>query len=306
MREDMEVKTNIVVVCWNALDYTRATLDSLFATVHHPYMLTIVDNSSVDGTQEYLAKLQTPDMCKKYTLILNKTNLGYGGAINQGYEVSLKHEVDYTCVCNNDLYFQNCWLEMMERQMDKLTEIGILGVLRPAVDTLHHTHKDMSAKAVVDSLSTDLSITTELQAFQDGYSFEDTAKMLVKLNGGGVQHLRCPPNAVVTCCALIRNGAVKEIGYIADPRFLIYGSEDLDLSWSLEETGYKCAIFKDVYVHHFRHKSVIASGLDRNKYLKENNARLYNKWQTRILAFLDEEKSKGVDILSKLSSEEDP
>jgi GT2 family glycosyltransferase len=296
-------KTNIVVVCWNAFDYTKATLDSLFASVHHPYFLTIVDNGSRDETLEYLRNLQVPDICEKFTLITNSVNNGYGGAINQGYDVSREHGLNYTCVCNNDLFFQDNWLLSMEQCIEKIDSIGILGTLRPAVNVVHHTQKK-SAKSVVDDTPKEYSLQQELEVFQDGYSFEDTAQKIVKINGGGLEYLRCPPNAVVTCCALVRNSALSKLGHLADPQFEIYGSEDLDLSWSLQKIGYACAVLKDVYVHHFRHKSINASNLDRNKYLKENNNKFYSKWKQDVFSFLDREKAQDVDIDGSFSSEE--
>ena len=111
-------KTNIVVVCWNALEYTKTTIGSLFETVKHPFYLTIIDNSSLDGTPTYLEKLRVPQNCVRFHLILNKDNLGYGGAINQGYETSKRLNAEYTCICNNDLLFENEWLDLLVQEID--------------------------------------------------------------------------------------------------------------------------------------------------------------------------------------------
>ncbi|MDP1625049.1 MAG: glycosyltransferase [bacterium] len=297
-------KTNIIVTCWNALEYTKITLSCLFDTVHHAFFLTIVDNGSIDGTHEYLKTLKVPSNCKKYTLITNVRNLGAGTAINQGQKVSQELGVKYSCLCNNDLFFQDAWLELLEFEMDKDETLGILGTLRPAVWAKHHTSNQLS-KTVVDDTPQEFSIKQELERFQDGHSFEETGKMMVKINGGGVKYLRCPPDAVVTCCALIRNTVSGKIGYFSDSIFKIYGSEDIDLSWRLHAVGYKCAILMDVYVHHFRHKSTKASNLNRDKYLSENNFRLYNKWKQTIFDFLTSEENRGVKLEDKFSSEED-
>ena len=45
---------NIVVVCWNALEYTKITLASLFKNTEIEYSLTIVDNGSDDDTNDFL------------------------------------------------------------------------------------------------------------------------------------------------------------------------------------------------------------------------------------------------------------
>lgn len=300
--ENYKAKTNIVVSCWNAVEHTKVTLQSLFGTVHHSYFLTIVDNGSTDGTAEYLKNLNIPSHCEKLTVISNDQNRGAGEAINQGQAVSLEYGLLYTCLCNNDLFFQDNWLTLLEEAMESDSRVGIVGALRPAIDTLHHTKAD-SAKFVVDNTPKGYSIDEELAYFQDGYSFEDASKMIINKNGGGIIDLRCPPNAVVTCCALVRNLISDKIGLFSDPQFEIYGSEDIDLSWRIQKAGYICAVSKNVYVHHFRHRSITASNLDREKYLLENNLKLYKKWKLDIFAFLDEEKKRGVDVYKNIASD---
>ncbi len=282
-------RTNIVVVCWNALEYTKITLSSLFSTVHHHYLLTIVDNGSSDETGRYLKDLRVPDLCEKYVLITNSVNRGYGGAINQGYQVSQEYGLDYTCICNNDLFFQDNWLFLLEEYMDSDTSFGILGTLRPTADfnLLYRTQ-----------LEQDLIVS------QDRYIFQHICQKMMEINNRSIEYLRCPPDAIVTYCALVRNSAVSKIGFLADPQFGIYGSEDLDLSWELERKGYKCVVLNRVYVHHFRHRSVTTSGLDRDKYLLQNNLRFYQKWKRAIFVFLDSERKSGVNIQKNFSSEE--
>lgn len=298
------VNTNIVVSCWNALEYTAFTLQSLFSSTRNPYFLTIINNGSIDGTKEYLKNLKTPSFCKKLTIINNRTNKGAGEAINQGQKISKKYNLKYTCLCNNDLFFQKNWLLKLEESLNKNKSIGIIGTLRPSVDASHHT-KSKSTKYVVDNTPKNYSILEELDYFQDGFSFENTCKMLIKENKGGIKFLICPPNAVITCCALIRNSISKKIGNFSDSQFKIYGSEDIDLSWRIQSAGYKCAILKDVYIHHFRHKSIKASNLNREKYLIQNNRKLYKKWKKSIFNFIKIEEFNEVNILNKLKTEDD-
>jgi len=303
MKEIYKSKTNIVMTCWNALDHTKVTLQSMFETIHHPYFLTIIDNGSYDGTGDFLKNIKVPILCEKLILITNKVNKGIIDANNKGQEVSNQYGLEYTCICNNDLYFQDNWLSILEKHLEDNHDLGIIGTLRPAVDVTHHLRSE-SSKAVVDGTPKGYSITEEMDYFQGPYSFEEAAKMLIEKNGGGVSILRCPPNAVVTCCVLVRNSISEKIGLFSDTRFEMYGSEDIDFSWRLQKVGYICAVAKDVYVHHFRHRSITVSNLDRDKYLRENNIRLYEKWKDDIFSFLRNEEKNGIDINKNLSSEE--
>ena len=274
MEKKYKSKTNIVMTCWNALDHTRLTLQSMSETVRHPYFLTIIDNGSHDGTGEFLRNYTPPSWCEKLILITNEVNRGIINANNQGQVVSNQHGLEYTCICNNDLYFQDNWLSILEKHMRSDSGIGIIGTLRPAIDVTHHIRSE-SSKMVVDGTPSGYSIAEELEYFQGGYTFTETSEMLITKNGGGLSILRCPPNAVVTCCALVRNSVSEKVGLFSDTRFEMYGSEDIDFSWRLQKAGYICVVAKDVYVHHFRHRSITASNLDRDKYLRENNIKLY-------------------------------
>ena len=65
-------KVNVVVVCWNALQYTIRTLDSLFKTVDIDIYLTIIDNGSNNDTRNYLSTLSVPAFVKNISYIRNE------------------------------------------------------------------------------------------------------------------------------------------------------------------------------------------------------------------------------------------
>ncbi len=299
----IEAKTNVVVISWNALDFTRIALERLVKTVKHPYFLTVVDNGSSDGTKEYLDNLSVSDNCIGYRKIINSHNVGPGAAYSQGYEISKEIGVRYTALCNNDLYFQNQWLEKLEMVMDNDSSIGILGTLQPTSGIVHPSNTDMDAKQIIKSTPSNLSAYEELDYFFQGNNFDAGAKSMVRANGGGVKYLQSPPDAVPTSCAIVRNSAIEKVGFIADPRYEIYGSEDIDLSWELGKLGYKCAVSYDTYIHHFRHRSASVNKLDINKCLMENNKKLVKKWLGTIAILLEESNKQGVKPDELMGSE---
>jgi len=299
----IEAKTNVVVISWNALDFTRMALERLVKTVKHPYFLTVVDNGSSDGTKEYLNNLSISDNCLGYRKIMNARNKGPGAAYSQGYEISKEMGARYTALCNNDIYFQNQWLEKLEAIMDKDKTIGILGTLQPTSGIMHPSITDMDAKQVIKSTPVGLSAQEELDYYFQGDSFDVGAERMIQVNGGGIKYLQSPPDAVPTSCAIVRNSAVEEVGFIADPRYEIYGSEDIDLSWELGKLGYKCAISYDTYTHHFRHRSSSANGLDIKKCLAENNKKFVQKWLGTIAILLDESSRHGVKAADLMERE---
>jgi GT2 family glycosyltransferase len=159
----MRARTNVVIITFNALAYTKATLDSLFDNTKTPYNLTIIDNASDDGSPEYLSSLILPSECKKYTLIKNSENTGVGHAYNQGQQVSFKDGMEYTAFCNNDLYFSNNWLGKLECRLDQNPNIAMLSPLRPSAKVSYDGI--ISTRDRLAQIPETSSWTTELQEY---------------------------------------------------------------------------------------------------------------------------------------------
>jgi len=297
--------TNIVIVTWNSIIHTKLTIESLFEATSSDYYLTIVDNGSSDGTSEYLQNLKVPKNCLGYEVVLNKNNTGYGHAINQGYVVSKKLNLKYTCVCNNDLYFENDWLTNLEVAMENDVNCGIMGTLRPGIFYKHHT-SNLSTKEVVDQSPFFEDPFEELKFFCGSSDINEGFTKIKAQNNFGIYKLMCPPDAVVTCCAIVRNSAIEKAGGLADEVFETYGSEDIDLSWRLFDNGFTCKIHSGVYVHHFRHRSINDSNLDRKYYLKLNNIKFIKKWETKIQQIFKEEMEKGQNIEDIFDEKKNP
>ena len=100
---------NIIIVCWNAVNYTKVTLCSLINSLKkiNDFRLTIIDNGSNDKTNDFLNEFVSTNNEHEIKLIKNKKNMGIGFAYNQGLNESIKTGSDYTVFCNNDLFFVN-------------------------------------------------------------------------------------------------------------------------------------------------------------------------------------------------------
>jgi len=292
---------NIVIICYNALPYTKVTLRSLFATTKLPYILTVVDNGSNDRTKEFLQQLIAPRYCKEFIFIDNQENMGVSFAYNQGFDISLERNCEYTCFCNNDLYFQTNWLNMLNRCLDENPNIALLNPLRPSERTKFN--KSTSTMKKLKCIDPTNDWEKELKDYS-GYSydnFDEFCNVIIKNNRyqNDLEILHFP-DSLSTCVCLARNSAIKSIGHFADPIFPKYGGEDIDLCWDAMKLGYSCAILHNVYVHHFRGKSIKSNNMDRQAMLKISNMILLSKWRDKILKFLSEQESNGIDIQEKL------
>ncbi|OQA93174.1 MAG: N-acetylglucosaminyl-diphospho-decaprenol L-rhamnosyltransferase [Microgenomates group bacterium ADurb.Bin219] len=288
---------DIIIVTWNACDYTRYCLDSIRSHTDYPYNLIVVDNGSIDGTIDYLERQDD------VLLIQNRENLGYGGAITRGYEVGDSH---LTCVMNNDIVVSPGWLEPMVRIMRQDREIGILGTLRPASFCLHPDGQRDTGLVLRETRGYKLpDPEVWLEQFCSPYTYEDFVEEAKRINNFGLREIEGPPSFISTCCVLVNREIIDRIGGLADPRFFRYGCEDVDLSWRISIEGYKIALTSEAYVHHFKHVSVEVSDLDRKASTEGNMRIFYEKWRNEINRFLTAKLSEGVDVKKRLG-EEDP
>jgi len=118
----------IAFATYNRLDLTKQTIKSLFENTNTYFNLTIIDNASSDGTQNWLSEnVKENDFCKKITLIFNKTNKGIAYARNQGLLSGMKSDPDYYFVLDNDIELHFDWLNECVEIMSKNPEycVGI-------------------------------------------------------------------------------------------------------------------------------------------------------------------------------------
>lgn len=223
--------------------------------------------------------------------------MGPGHAANQGFAVSKELGATFTCLCNNDLYFQTDWLTKLEEAATQSEDLALVGPLRPATSVAYDDHQSTTEK--LRSLENYHSWQEELQMYtgKSVGKFDEFAAQIIQTNGGGLSYITSIPNALSSCCLLVRNSIFEaEFGFIADPRFTHYGSEDSDMTWAVLHKGYKCAVLKDVYIHHFRGKSLSANQLDRAVLIINSNRIFFEKWRPVIREFLEKEVAAGVDI----------
>ena len=119
----MENKVNICMVTYNRLYFTKSSIDSILTHTQYPHELTIVDNNSQDGTQDYLKELYNAGKFKN--LILLKENIGVAKASNLAWQME---DFKYYMKYDNDIIFKSgCWLTPMIELIEKAPDIGIIG-----------------------------------------------------------------------------------------------------------------------------------------------------------------------------------
>jgi len=105
-----------VIVTWNSRETVGECLKSLLPQVSE---ILVVDNSSKDGTAEFIAK-----NFPKIKLVENKKNIGFAKAVNQGMR---RARSKYILMLNPDTVLKEGALEKMVAFADSDPKIGIVG-----------------------------------------------------------------------------------------------------------------------------------------------------------------------------------
>jgi len=211
----------MILPCWNALEYTKLCVDTLFrhtSSTKTPYHVIFIDNGSDDGTREYLEGLKAmyPEIVR---VVHNAVNQGWVFAVNQGI-AALSPEAEYVLLLNNDTMFvQENWLGRIIDKIHDVRQIAGAGPVSNAVSGRQHVAYDNP------------KIETEMaQPYLIGF------------------------------CMLLKRECVDVLlaldGYFMDELFSPGGCDEIDVCMRLRDRGYSFLIDRTVYVHHFYSKTL--------------------------------------------------
>lgn len=249
----LQKRVPIVIPVWNNVEYTIKAVDSIRINTHpNLYEIVIVDNGSTDGTKDYLKKLvaEDPDHVR---VITNDVNLGFSGGINTGLRALSAFNWEYCCIANNDLIFTPNWLYQMLECLQQ-SPIENLGAVGPV------------SNAAGGSQGVQANYKTEAEMAQ--WSQE--------------HHQLHPRNWVeagrlVGLCVLMTRKLFDTVGYL-DERFLGGMWEDNDWCLRARLAGFKFAIDRSTFLHHFMSKTFAISDVSASERFRSNKKRYYEKW----------------------------
>lgn len=115
---------NIGVVTFNRLEFTKQAIASIVKFTSFPYVISVVDNGSHDGTKDYLLELQEKGIIKNLVLLVE--NVGVAKASNLAW--IQEEKALYYLKYDNDIVIQkNNWLSNLISVIDATPEVGVIG-----------------------------------------------------------------------------------------------------------------------------------------------------------------------------------
>ena len=120
---------DIVMTHYNRLDYLKRTLEALCERTQSKYTLSIVDDGSTDGSQEYVQELYNQGILK--CLIRKKDNWGYYSAIN--CVVKTVNSPFFVFMTDDTILpdVEPDWLQRLWQEFDWCLDLGLLGLNNP-------------------------------------------------------------------------------------------------------------------------------------------------------------------------------
>jgi GT2 family glycosyltransferase len=110
---------SICIVNWNGMDYLSKCLDSIYKQDYKGQIeIIIVDNSSIDGSLEYLEKFY-----KNIKILKNNTNRGFSCGHNQAIRES---KGDYVLPLNFDIFLEHNFISEMVKIMETDPKVGTI------------------------------------------------------------------------------------------------------------------------------------------------------------------------------------
>lgn len=208
--------TSIIILSYNALEYTQLCLESIHKNTRQgTYEIIVVDNGSTDGSAEWLQS-------QKYIrCILNKDNQGFPKGCNQGLKIAKGENL---LLLNNDTIVTPGWLDNMLTALHSRPDIG-------AVSCMTNCCQNEQA------LSLPYHSIEELMEVSRDFNQSNAAKWYSWM-------------MLVGFCLLFKREVYTQLGDL-DEMFSPGNFEDDDYCLRMRKAGYELLLCGDTYIHHF-------------------------------------------------------
>ena len=209
-------RTSIIILSYNALDYTQLCLESIRQnTKQGTYEIIVVDNGSTDGSAEWLQS-QNHIRC-----ILNRDNKGFPKGCNQGLKLAAGENL---LLLNNDTIVTPGWLDNMLTALHSRPDIGAVSCMT------NYCQNEQSLSLPYQSIE-------ELMEVSANFNQSAPAKWY-------------PWLMLVGFCLLFKREVYTQLGEL-DEAFSPGNFEDDDYCLRMRKAGYELLLCGDTYIHHF-------------------------------------------------------
>ncbi len=242
---------SIVIVNYNVKHFLIQCLQSISQSVGDmQYEILVVDNASTDGSREEIPK-QFPEINYQY----NTENIGFGKANNQAI---MRANGTYCLLLNPDTILQRDTLQKCVTYLENHPKIGGLGVKMI----------DGSGQFLPESKR---SFPSPEVAFYKLFGLSKLNRLIPRFGQYHLDYLDADANHEVDVLSgaflMSRTALLQELGGF-DESYFMYG-EDIDLSFQIQQKGYKNCYFAESTIVHYKGESTKKSSINYVKHFYE-------------------------------------
>jgi N-acetylglucosaminyl-diphospho-decaprenol L-rhamnosyltransferase len=261
---------SIVIVSWNVRDLLQQCLHSIFASLRPANSPTceviVVDNVSTDSTVE-MVKAEFPHV----HLIVNKENLGYPGANNQGLAIA---QGRYQMILNPDTEIIGEALATMVAYADTNPDVGVVGPQLLWPKDADGDSRVQSSRRRFPTLTTALFESTWLQPYAPRRVLE---RYYVK---DQPDDATLDVDWVKGAAVMARKEAIEQVGLMDDEYFMY--SEELDWCKRFKDAGWRVVYLPAAQIVHHEGKSSEQVVTSRHIHFHTSKVRYFRKHHGRL------------------------
>lgn len=227
---------SIIIVNWNALDYLRECVESIYQnTKRITFEIIVVDNASPTGDINLLKTLY-PDI----VLIKSGKNLGFARANNLACRQA---KGDYVLLLNPDTKLVGPAITILVESIKSLPDAGIIGC--------RHVSPDMTVQTTsIQKFPTILNQLLNIEALRmrwPGCPLWNIAPLF--------RDNRFPVvvDVIPGACMLLRRELFERVGMFSEEYFMY--AEDVDLNSKIKRIGLKNYYISNAIIIHYGGKS---------------------------------------------------
>ena len=212
----------VILINWNSYEYTRNCIQSLNKMEFKDFDIILVDNGSMDGSDDKLVK-DFPDLI--FLKIIH--NIGFTGSNNLALNHCINRGYKYSMMLNNDTIVEPDFLEVLNKYMESNPYVA---AVQPKIYFEHDRGLLWNAGSYFNRWTG--------QASTEGYNKRVTA------NSDKLKEV----DWITGCGLLVRTELLKTAGLLDESLFMYY--EDVDLSFRIKRSGLKLMYVPDSIIYH--------------------------------------------------------
>lgn len=234
---------SIVMLSWNAPQFTKLALESIRLHTGGEYEVIIVDNGSQPETVAWLRTLEG------VRVIFNPENRGYAGGNNQALEAA---RGEYVVLLNNDVVVTEGWLEGLLSAFDRIPGLGV---------SAPRSNRVAGNQLIPDAVYGDIA---QMHEYARARSAQFRAQGWLT-------------DRAIGLCLCIDRRVIEEVGGL-DERYGAGNFEDDDFCLRVRAAGYRIYVCDDVFIHHFGSQTFAANKVDWSATMRGNWSKFAAKW----------------------------